>query len=340
MMPCEVVYLSDRLTYHAPSPDDDFSRAPGPRQLVIHTSFVIATRFGGETLRKCLEATVREMDGSRERCEIVLVADGASDDDLAGIRDIAPALRLLRHVRPLGVATAYNRGFKAATGEIAALLNDDMFVEPGFLGAALAELENPRVFATTAHLIEAGTGAICCGRNAMTWQDGQLAIDAHREAETTHAFYATGGGCFRRRLFLSLGGFSRLYAPFYWEDVHVSYQAWTRGYEIHYARDSRVVHDHRATVNRVISRENLERVMNRNQWLFAWSSLTSPAFTRRLIAAGIETGLSGIRGGDAGRARSYLDAHGRLPEALSIRRATARNRSVSDEEIWEKVGIS
>ncbi len=307
---------------------------------MIQVSFVIATRFGGETLRQCLRATVAEIERSRLPCEIVLVADGASDEDLSGIHAIAPGIRLVRHEQSLGVATAYNHGFEAAAGDVAALLNDDMFVEPGFINAALAELEEPRVFATTAHIVEAESGVVCCGRNAMTWQDDQLAILTHRDTASPYAFYATGGGCFRRRLFLELGGFSSLYAPFYWEDVHVSYQAWTRGHEIRYAKESRVVHNHRATVNRVISREDLARVMNRNQWLFAWSSLTSPAFTRRLIRAGIACSLSGIRGGDRTIARSYLDAHRRLPQALALRRSTSSQRTVSDECIWEKVGLS
>lgn len=301
-------------------------------------SFVIATRFGGPTLLACLEAIAREQERSGVSSEVVLVADGASPAELAGVEQAAPGVRLVHHERPLGVAAAYNRGFAEARSELAALLNDDMFLEPGYVEAALATLENPRVFAAAALVVETGSGAVCCGRNALSWQGDRLAIQAHRDSDSPFAFYATGGGIFRRRAYLDLGGFPDLYAPFYWEDVHVGYQAWTRDLEIRYAPSARVVHHHRATVNRVISPEALARVMGRNQWLFAWSNLTSPAWTRRFAVGGWRGLLGGIDGRDPAAAAAYREALWRLPAALAVRRETARLRILEDEAIWEKVG--
>lgn len=303
-------------------------------------SFVIATRFGGPTLLTCLEAITRERERSGISSEVVLVADGTAPSDLVGVEEASPGLRLVVHDRPLGVASAYNRGFQEARSECAALLNDDMFLEPGYVEAALTTLENPRVFAAAAHVVETGSGAVCCGRNVLSWQGDGLAIQAHRDTDSPFAFYATGGGIFRRRAYLDLGGFPDLYAPFYWEDVHVGYQAWTRGLEIHYTPDARVVHHHRATVHRVIAPQALARIMKRNQWLFAWSNLTSPVWTRRLAVGGWRALVGELDGRDPRAADAYRDALWRLPAALALRRNTARRRVLTDEAIWEKVGAS
>lgn len=305
---------------------------------MIDVSFVIPTRFGGLTLLRCLETVTRERARSGARTEVVLVADGADDQSLEGVEDAAPGLRLIRHETARGVAAAYNRGFEEASGEFAALLNDDMFLEPGYLEAALAAFTDDRVFAAATHVVESGTHLPCCGRNAMGWDAGRLAIRTHRDHASPYAFYATGGAVVRRAAYLDLGGFSDLYAPFYWEDVHVSYQAWARGYEIRYAPEARVVHHHRATVNRIVDSAGVTHLMRRNAWLFGWANLTSPALTSRLIMGGLGVVVRGLRGENRDEAAAFRAAHARLPRALQIRARTIRDRRVADEEIWEKVG--
>lgn len=301
-------------------------------------SFVIATRFGGSTLKRCLETVTDEMRHSRATSEIVLIADGCQESDLGNPAEITSNIRIFRHAKPLGVARAYNRGFAEARGRFAVCLNDDMFLQPNFLDAALDTLDDDRVFSVTPHMIQADTGDVCNGRNAMRWSDHHLDIVSHRNADTPYAFFSTGGGIFRRDLWQTLGGFSDLFRPFYWEDVHLSYQAWTRGFEIRYAPQCKVLHAHRATTSRIVTPLELARVMARNSWLFAWANLTSPAFTRRIVRGGLESARA-LGSDDRSFFLGFISAHARLGNALALRRKTTTRRTVSDEAIWEKVGL-
>ena len=50
-----------------------------------------------------------------------------------------------------------------------------------------------------------------------------------------------------RNKFVELGGFNRLFAPAYCEDVDLCFRAWRRGWRCIYEPDSDVWHRHQAT---------------------------------------------------------------------------------------------
>ena len=91
-------------------------------------SAVVPTVGRSALLAACLEALRR--DGGRE-LEIVVVDQAPSPLALpAGLAD-----RVLRPGRNLGFAAAANRGISAARGELVAVVNDDLLIEPGWLAA-------------------------------------------------------------------------------------------------------------------------------------------------------------------------------------------------------------
>lgn len=78
-----------------------------------------------------------------------------------------------------------------------------------------------------------------------------------------------GSSAYRREVFLKLGGFDSLFAPFYWEDTDLGYRAWKAGYEVRFAPKAILVHNYReGSIHRYHTEKEL-RVLNlRNQWLF------------------------------------------------------------------------
>jgi GT2 family glycosyltransferase len=85
--------------------------------------------------------------------------------------------------------------------------------------------------------------------------------------------FATGGSAmFRRALFLELGGFDPIFAPFYMEDVELSYRAWKRGYSVQYEPRSIVRHQFSSTIGPIAGRR-VERISQRNRLVFHWIHL-------------------------------------------------------------------
>ena len=111
---------------------------------------VIATLDRPEQLRRCLQA-VRSQRTTR-RVEIVVVDNNpASGLTPPVVRDF-DAVVLVREPRR-GLAYARNAGFLSASGQIAVATDDDVVVPPDWLERLLAPFSDPKVLATTGHVL-------------------------------------------------------------------------------------------------------------------------------------------------------------------------------------------
>ncbi len=61
---------------------------------------------------------------------------------------------------------------------------------------------------------------------------------------------------------------SRCYHPFYWEDVEWGVRAWRDGLRVLFEPRSRASHRHRASTARFFAAPELDRIVQRNRWLF------------------------------------------------------------------------
>jgi len=105
-----------------------------PRQPMI--SVVVPSRLERrETLSRCIES-LEALD--YPSYELLLVDNRVRDANgsLAWLERF-PSVRVVRERRP-GVSAARNRGLDAAAGEIVAYIDDDVSVDPGWLGAIAA----------------------------------------------------------------------------------------------------------------------------------------------------------------------------------------------------------
>ncbi|GJF27357.1 hypothetical protein KNE206_00570 [Kitasatospora sp. NE20-6] len=96
-------------------------------------SVVIATRNRPGPLRHCLESLFRQEHRPAE----VIVVDNAPSDDATErlVRDTYPGRVRYLHEPVAGLARARNTGLAAARGEICAFADDDLVLDPGWLGA-------------------------------------------------------------------------------------------------------------------------------------------------------------------------------------------------------------
>ncbi len=281
-------------------------------------SVVIPSWNGAEPLAAHLPSVVAAARAAGDT--EVVVADDASDD---GTRDLLrsrfPEARVAIRTERGGFAPAVNSGVSAARGRFVVLLNNDMEVAADALTLLVAALASrPEVFATVPRILRVASGAEE-GRTALHFRRGvcSTALDPPPGADPA---YACGGAmAFRREEFLELGGFDPLFAPFYWEDVDLSYRARKRGRRISWVGEARVDHDHGRTIRARFDARTIARIYERNRILFMWKNLTEPALWRRHLAM-----LPIKAAWDLGAHPAFVAG---LRDALRLRRQLATRRA-------------
>ena len=303
-------------------------------------SVVIPTWQGREHLERNLPSVVAALSGNPDH--EILVMENASDDGTAEFlaREF-PSVRVVELGSNLGFGRASNIGFSLARHDIAILLNNDMRVEPDFLQPLLDGFRDPRVFSVTGQIYfqETGKPREETGLTMGRWHRGQIHLQHvadERVGELFPTFYAGGGSsAFDRLKALELGGFDELLAPFYVEDVDLSYMAWKRGWVNLYAPRSVLHHEHRGTIGKHFDRQYIDRVLQRNRLLFAWKNMHHWG---RLLGhfawtyAGMWLALAAGPSPSRPSSRAFLGALRQSIRLTGRRRAAKRLSEIADDE--------
>jgi GT2 family glycosyltransferase len=215
------------------------------------------------------------------QAEIIVVDDNSSDGTTAwllnqGFKPSGSTRRLIRNQSNLGFAISCNRGARAAQKELLLLVNNDVEVEPDAIAPLAEHFLDPSVFAVHPSVFELGSGRQCgmgqlgsFGRGFLRVHSGYMPEPGSRP----YSIFASGGSAlFDRKKFLQLGGFDPLFAPFYWEDVELSYRAWKRGYLILYEPRSIVRHQISSTIGK-LDPGRVRRIRERNRLMLHWIHL-------------------------------------------------------------------
>jgi GT2 family glycosyltransferase/glycosyltransferase involved in cell wall biosynthesis len=344
---CTILLLAglvSRPTDTGTKPSDD-----APARRTDAASIMILNWNGRAFLEKLLpslRAAVAHHGGDHE----VIVIDNGSDDDSVEFVELEfPEVKLVRHSRNHMFVRGYNEAWDAATKDIVVLLNNDMVVDEGFLGPLLEGFEHPDTFAVssqifladeTARRVETGlTGGAMRQGVLKLWHDE---VADHLTGLIPVLWAGGGSAAFDRRRLVSLGGFDALYDPFYFEDTGLSFEAWKRGWNVLFAPESKVVHAHQGSSNR-LPPSFVGRIRRRNQHLFAWRHLTSWSHTvssTLLLPLNVARLALGNRGSSL-LARAKLEAVGlfltfpRLVLTLRARIKNARLATRTDAEVFD-----
>jgi GT2 family glycosyltransferase len=302
-------------------------------------SVIVLNWNGRHLLQESLPALVAAVEHAGGGHEVIVVDDGSADGSAEYVAREFPKVQLVALARNLGFGRAANHGVAAARNDIVALLNNDMIVEPEFLPPLLEHFRSPEVFAVASMIRmppkvadgqtvkETGlTRGAFAGGFVRIWQEQRPAQRA------TPVFYAGGGSsAYDRRKFLALGGFDRLYHPFYYEDVDLSYVALKRGWRILMEPRSLVTHKHRGTINaRNFRPSYIRTAVLKNELLFHWKNLTdAPLVARHLAAVYVRLAA----GGEALFPRAFVWALRQLPQVLARRAAGRAHARLTDAAV-------
>lgn len=308
-------------------------------------SLIISTWNGRPLLETCLPNVLRAVERSGGDHEVIVVDDASTDDTVEFVRREFPQVRLLALARNLRFAGANNAAARLARGEVLVFLNNDMLVAPDFLDPLLRHFGDPDVFAVTAHIQMAarwvaGHEVSETGLVRGHFEDGFFVLRHEQPMSQAPArvIYAGGGStAWRRDRFLELGGFDRLFRPFYFEDLDVSYRAQKMGWSVLFEPRSLLEHKHRQTNNPDnFPGAYVDLAFGKNYLLFMWKVLADPDLLREHFR-GLWRRLMNPRM-DPRLTASFMRAAVQLPELLIGRHRARRAAMLSDREVFRRAG--
>lgn len=236
-------------------------------------SVIIPNFNGKDVLSKNLPSVIINCPN----CEIIVVDDGSSDDSVSFIKENYQNIRLIVNSQNLGFARAIDTGVKAAKGKYVLLLNSDVSPRSGFLKPLIDNfLKNHNLFAVAAKDISHENGKTV--EKGRGWAKFEKGFVSHFpiQIEAGETFWVSGGsGLFNREVFLRLGGFDKIYAPFYWEDIDLSFQARKLGYICLFEPASIVDHFHgEGSIKSQHKDFFIKTVSYKNQFIFVWKNIS------------------------------------------------------------------
>ena len=214
-------------------------------------------------------AAAEEFSGT---CGVVVLDNQSTDDDVAWIDREFPSVEKI--VAPKNdFLFSYNWLAQRRTEDILVLLNNDLKVHPDFVAPLVRHFESPDIFSVSARSYDWNGVEATGGPARLRFENGFYSwkFDTQHQ-KTCHTLFTSGGFmAVDRNKFVELGGFNRLFAPAYCEDVDLCFRAWRRGWRCIYEPNSVVWHWHQGTWsnNSIGSLSSLEL---RSLLLMQWST--------------------------------------------------------------------
>jgi GT2 family glycosyltransferase len=309
----------------------------------VDVSVVIPTWNGRRLLERFLPSVLVAADRYRETTgadvEIIVVDDGGTDDTAFWLAEAYPGrVELLMKRRNEGFAHACNTGFEHARHPVVFLLNNDVEVDPDAIAPLVSHFASPDVFAVASLTSNLETGAESGVGKLGAFSRGFLRVHAsymplRAEGEWPSIFASGGAAAFSREKLAALGGFDTLYAPFYWEDVELSYRAWKRGLRVLFEPRSRVRHQVSSTIGKTFARHDVRAIEHRNRLLAHWVNLHDPELWLRHRARVALLGISAPFRLDFAFLDGLMQALGRRSDAMRRRREERNAATRGDRDV-------
>ncbi len=234
---------------------------------------VIIPNYNG---RKILEKNLPEVIKNCPKCEIIVIDDASTDESVKYLKQEFKSVRVVTQEKNQGFSQTVNNGVRHAKSELVLLLNSDIVPRPGFLKILEKHFENePNLFAVGISDDSHEEGKIVIkGRGGASFKMGFFTHYALPPIAAETLWVSGGSGLFSRTKFLELKGFDKAYAPFYWEDIDLSYRARKAGYYCIFEPESKVDHYHEeGAIKKTRSENYIKTISYKNQFIFVWKNI-------------------------------------------------------------------
>ncbi len=266
--------------------------------LIMGTAIVILNWNGKHWLEKFLPGVI----ANSPTAEIIVADNASTDGSLKILASEFPSVRTIALEKNYGFAGGYNEALRQVEADLYVLLNSDVEVEPGWLGAMETYLEGhpgmaacqPKVlsYAKRDRFEHAGAAGGYIDRNGYPFCRGRIfevtEEDKGQYDDDREVFWATGACLMiRSKAFHAAGGFDAdLFA--HMEEIDLCWRLRRTGWSIGYTSSTTVYHVGGGTLGYGSPRKTYLNFRNslivltknlHNGWSFGW-------LMRRLILDG------------------------------------------------------
>lgn len=310
-------------------------------------SIIIPNYNGKNLLQKNVPFVVKAirlyMNKTKQQAEILIIDDKSTDESVNTINQLIKTftsqsmqLTLIQNEKNLGFSPTINKAVSKASGDIIFLMNSDVRPHEDFLLKLIPHFDdNTAVFAVGCleESLEDGK-TILRGRGVGKWERGLL-VHKRGEVNKENTLWVNGGsGAYRKKIWDRIGGFNELYAPYYWEDIDLSYRAQKAGYRIAFEPKSLVIHEHeQGSIKKTQSPIKVQIIAQRNQFLFSLVNISdADLFTSFIFWLPIYF-LQSILGGNKVLLLGLLRAFLMIPKAMQSRISIQKFTKRTDREV-------
>jgi N-acetylglucosaminyl-diphospho-decaprenol L-rhamnosyltransferase len=181
-------------------------------------------------------------------CPVLVLDNQSTDGAVAWIKQEFPSIETM--VAPKNdFLFSYNSLVQTRSEEVLVLLNNDLKVNHDFIAPLVRHFESADVFSVSARSYDWNGARVTSGPASLMFKNGFYSWNFDTQCQKPRHTLFTSGGFMAvdRKKFIELGGFNRLFAPAYCEDVDLCFRAWRHGWRCIYEPDSVVRHRHQAS---------------------------------------------------------------------------------------------
>ncbi|MFH1258741.1 MAG: glycosyltransferase family 2 protein [Elusimicrobiota bacterium] len=302
-------------------------------------SIVIPTFNGKKLLEKYLSSIINACKNySFGKTELIVVDDASNDGTANYLKLNFPLVKVIRQDTNEGFSVSVNKGIFSSKNEITVLLNNDVEIQNNFLSFFPQCFEDENVFAVRPALENSLEDKIIKNTNiAGGFKYGFFDVPKVTKKELKFAFFSGGGAsAYDKKKFVELGGFDEIFAPFYYEDVDLSYRAWKRGWKIVYEPRSSAYHMGGTTISKHFSAGYINIISQRNKYFLVWKNITDDwLLLKHFVFIPIIIMLNLIKG-NFDCLFGFLKAIKAVKKIIKKRKHERKFVKISDQEIFDK----
>ena len=302
---------------------------------------VAVLNYDGRRLLDIVLPSVLALSGIEE-ARVLVVDNGSRDDSAEHVRATWPTVDVLAINENIGVAAALNRAVRASETEFVALLNNDIELDPGWLGPLVAALaSHPEAASASGKLLRFDDRArIDAAGDLMLWS-GAVAnrgrgMRDEGQFEAPQAVFAAcaGAALYRRSAFDAVGPFDESFFA-YLEDIDWGVRAQLAGFSSRYVPSAVAYHMGAATTS--ARRGFYGRLQRRNTLLLVTKDFPASALLRHgwkvVLGQLVSLAASARDGLLLEQFRAWGEWLARLPATLRARREVQSTRVAGTHEL-------
>lgn len=310
-----------------------------PNKPLPTVSVVILNWNGKEFLARCLEAVYSQ---NYQDFEVILIDNASKDGSIEEVEIRWPEVRVIRLERNIGFAAANNLGARLAEGRWLALLNNDAFPDPEWLGTLIGATQRyPEYTFLGSRLLQDrdrnvldGTGDVY-HISGLAWRRNYNQPVGEAGNDTEEIFSpCAAAALYSLEIFRQVGGFEEDFFSYH-EDVDLSFRLHLQGHRCLYVPQAVVAH-----VGSASTGKRSDFAVYHGHRNLVWSYFQNMPATlfwkylpAHLIANLIFLIYYSIRGQGKAIWRAKMDALSGIPNALRKRRQIQANLKVGTAEI-------